>query len=815
MLAQMSPSSCAIPVVTSQPTGLQNSPFYEASYNHFRVRKTPAEDDYSRINRSTKECIKDAAKSTVTSIFGRCSVTEPTVSAFNYKIRPKVMTECSMQEVIDARIGELATHDFTAFHNNTVKNYIDEMNMSVFGTPDVFSAEKQRLFLSLIQACCQGSEGEDLYTQNCMDAAKEIIHSLKNDPAIIENRVNVNIKLNKPHVSTPDTILARFQVRLEESGAFAEDLPKELIDECHKMHEFYIKLSSMHVYTEAARMKELKQNDEGSASSSVKNGLTEFGNIAGKYAPIAYMSTLATALVERLGAAPSKLAGIKDILGNAGTTLSPDSLKAIKRLLEAEEVTNIFQKPANICASAFATLLYALGTLQNVMERSTNDSASEATLKVIEEIKDRIREIESSQVVTEQPTPGDGNDHFGSIASEHPSGIGDIFIERSGIISSAVRTINNAIFELKHATPDIPSRDYVYALLNRAFVTIMIYEFEGMKHQIREENYERVIQGCKTKVLTKQPLTETERDLLNYDQGIPNTKYGIKKGLSDCSTMSTMLANTLCCAVDCGISFAQAETLLDAASADNSNKPYLAFWKTVMCGPVRILDVYKALPICVSIKGIMETMFCSAGYSKYDIEHLYYGFMRSLLGLFPAVVWDIGTSFWDTVGNFSDTLLVTYSQDAGAARAKKKGKIFNALSSISNGLDMLAHIRSPKSVDSPQAANVLEKNGDKEDIDLEVHYEDTSPPSDNTLSSAGDFYSSLVDENKSLLMKQFADDHATDIVRERLAQTLTQKSYKESLVVFKKDDDFSGKKQVYVQIGTDVKDPEPGKMKRV
>ena len=661
-----------------------------------------------------------------------------------------------MQSTIETQINKLGggkQEELKALDEIDLAAYISDVNAYALGTEQPYSDEHGQLFTKMLEDICRGLKDE-----RNMDSLKKHARTILNKLSTNRTHQFYPVKFLIRFISgnyppTPETIMFKYQVLLHNNELDIDQGVDHFVHECRMMHDFYL---SMEASSLEAGSKLLEQSAADLANlksgktltGAISNTLKQVTDLADKNGPVLYLTILATALIERGVATPSKMAKLAVILApflssnsststTASANASPPNLKnllnddkalgEIENLFTVNTAGSVEMKPANMGASCFAAMLYFIGTAQNAAERAKSANLEGPTEELLQtlfiELRDKFMEEEAKQNSAALNNP----DAFVNLITTTT----DKVVNKAGVGASYLRAGLNVGFEFKPALPNFPFLDYFYSALNRLFVSALIFESEGMKHDGIVQNEQNLIKIAKLKELSNQPLTDMEKDILAYDRG-EKSNYAKSRLKSNCALFALTGAVSAITLADLVATAIKGPEILAQKELDPSSPNALPFWATAISGtenwlqPMDLLFGFKLLPTAAATFAMAETHWWSADYNRYDMEHVGYCFSRNFFGIIPALLWEVGSTTLDTAANIIDTLIVTYSQDKGAADSKRNANACRKLQVLKNAIQAQAYMKltadqtnatvTPTSVASVNELPQTSKNMRKDDL---------------------------------------------------------------------------------------------------
>ncbi|WP_299728659.1 hypothetical protein [uncultured Endozoicomonas sp.] len=661
--------------------------------------------DLARLNRSGKEIFKDGTLSLAKDVLTRFNIASPIFDFIEFLNQSSDKTERAIKSIIADKVNILSSNDpkkLKQLSELKILKYINKTNKYALGNENPYPKNHSQLIIQMMKDTCRGLNDED-NIKSLNSHALSILESLNNTPLAIEDDNLPEAFESGIYPCTPDTIMYKFQSLLHTKMDFdknKEAIIKAFINECSVMHNFYLKLGACIVDAESKILEKTiteitnfksSQTTTGSLSSLLKS----MADGADKYGPLIYLIILATALLERGVATPVKMARLAVILGpiiansSASATASPTNLKDsigdkafddIENLFSANNVEDIKMKPANLGASAFAAMVYFIGTAKNAAERSKGANLESPSENLIQKLFIELRDAFQKKELDENRKDLGGPDEFVNLVKTTT----DNFVNKAGVAATYLRACLNVAFEFKPALPNVASLDLAYSIANRLFVPALVIESEGMKQDTIVENEKYAIKIAKLKKYSNQPLTKAEKDMLGYDQKQPSN-YANSRFKTNCASFASCGIVTTVTFVDLVATLFNTSDIMSHKEIDPSYPNTLPIWSSAIPGtenwtqPMNLLFFFKSLPSVAAIFALLETHLWSADYNVHDMRLLGHCVARNVFGFIPAILWEFSSTLLTIWANIIDTLIVTYSQDKGAADSKRKADICRKL----------------------------------------------------------------------------------------------------------------------------------------
>ncbi|WP_419833147.1 hypothetical protein [Endozoicomonas atrinae] len=434
------------------------------------------------------------------------------------------------------------------------------------------------------------------------------------------------------------------------------------------MAAYYLKTTAIGTY-----VKSLQINTPLNSNRSKAQVAAEYLNKGAAFlsdkVPPFYLSILGVVLMERLSAGELKADALNNMMSSPALNITTEVREKVvtfaRNLYRAEKIDDVSLKPANIATTSMAFSLYIMGSLQLLISQTSNSRNSGLMEQCFSNFTHEIEEGQKNQK----------NPCSRSVES---------FIKFIGILSIGMRAFMNGAFEIKDATPDVKIRDMLFSIFGKSFVPLSLMENARYKDDINQKNQEVLLKKCQTKLMLNEPLNEEEQDFMKAIAGESGSHYNKKSWLSKAFTYGTT-------ALSSGV------LVTDVTTALLNPQASAKFWSTPnqAGGAVTYSHVYKGAvrPISAALN-LMQVMWVSgSSYTKDDVEAFVHIGSRLLLATAPLIMWDMGSTLWDSIAAMIDTA-ITVGEDSAASRSINKGQLAKQRELAISNLRLQAHATS-------------------------------------------------------------------------------------------------------------------------
>lgn len=655
---------------------------------HKKVSKTNemADKDHSLVTRSLQEKVSDAGCSTLWELL-RFNISQLPIDGYNYLTLPRDPVKSACVQANNEHMQALFEGEYQKFTSFSSQVYLSKTNENIF-SPDnqpLIKAEVQQCFTDIIKSITLGdhkkpepeepSQGSQQGEKTAFSEKLTNLFSLVKTPGNVHVYDDAASRLDKPHIPTPETIIAKLKQDIDSGNYNDEALLEKLQGDCEQLTALQLKTIGMAAYTNSLQI-ECPQNSDKTKVQVAAGYINKAAAFLSDKVPPYYLSILGVVLLERLAAGGLKADALNDMMSAPAMNISaPVREKVVayaRNLYRAEKVDDVSMKPGNVITTTMAFTLYVTGSLQLLISQADHSKNSELMDQCFDSFVEEYNSSQSGEAI-QQPTEPGVCDRFSTFVSA--------VVRNIGIIAIGLRAIMNGAYEIKDATPDNALRDTIYnSVLGKSFVPLSLIENAGYKDDVIQKNKEVLLNRCLTKDVLGEQLTDEEKDFMKGIKGESGSGYSMKAGLTKAFTYGTTIMSSAVLATDI------ATSLSDPVASKN-------FWHSPVQadGAVTYSHVYKAAIRPISVVLNLLQVMCVSGseYTKDDVEAFIHIGSRLLLATAPLIMWEKGLTLWDSIAAMIDTA-ITVGEDSAASRSLNKGQLAKQVEVAINNLRLEA-----------------------------------------------------------------------------------------------------------------------------